>query len=324
MTVKNKKPSARKRTSSPASKKKASGRSGRSGLWRSVIAAVVAAAGTFQIASCSLDPNWHPKLPEPPLLSTLPIPGLEHLRKQPETGSGTASGGASPPAGSLATGFSHCRDFFPGGEPPALQVQPLQRELCFSAFAVLHSGQTKTPVFVVERLNRQLLEQGQGLKRSDKFYADARLPRAERAELDDYRRSGYSRGHMAPAGDMYSPEAMAQSFSLANMVPQDQTHNGGVWSKVEQDTRRYAQRAKGDVYVFTGPVFDGQPLTIGPGKVHVPSHIFKLVYDASTGRAWAHWQANSPDTRMSAPISYEEFTRRTGMPLLAGVMRGRG
>jgi endonuclease G len=92
---------------------------------------------------------------------------------------------------------------------------------------------------------------------------------------------------------------------------------------VEQDTRRYAQSAKGDVYVFTGPVFDGQPLTIGPGKVHVPSHIFKLVYDASTGRAWAHWQANSADTRMSAPISYEEFTRRTGMPLLAGVMQGR-
>jgi endonuclease G len=294
MTVKNKKPSARKRSSSSASKKKAPGRSG---LWRSVIAAVVAAAGTFQIASCSLDPNWHPKLPEPPFLSTLPIPGLEHLRKQPDAGSGTASGGR-PPAGSLATGFSHCRDFFPGGEPPALQVQPQQRELCFSAFAVLHSGQTKTPVFVVERLNRQLLAQGQGLQRSDKFYADARLPSAERAELDDYRRSGYSRGHMAPAGDMYSPE-------------------------VEQDTRRYAQRAKGDVYVFTGPVFDGQPLTIGPGKVHVPSHIFKLVYDASTGRAWAHWQANSADTRMSAPISYEEFTRRTGMPLLAGVMQGR-
>ena len=82
MTVKNKKPSARKRSSSPASKKKASGRSG---LWRSMFAALVAAAGTFQIASCSLDPNWHPKLPEPPFLSTLPIPGLEHLRKQPET-----------------------------------------------------------------------------------------------------------------------------------------------------------------------------------------------------------------------------------------------
>ena len=47
------------------------------------------------------------------------------------------------------------------------------------------TGQTKTPVFVAERLNRQTLAQGQGLRRTDKFYAEARLPRSERAELDD-------------------------------------------------------------------------------------------------------------------------------------------
>lgn len=186
---------------------------------------------------------------------------------------------------------------------------------------MLHSGATRTPVFVVERLNRELLKQAQGLKRSDKFYGEARLPQAERAELDDYRNSGYSRGHMAPAGDMYTEAAKAQSFSLANMVPQNQTHNGGVWSQVELDTRHYVQRARGDVYVFTGPVFDGTAQTIGKNQVRVPSHLFKLVYDASTGRSWVHWQANSADTRMSEPISYEEFTRRTGMPLLSGVKR---
>ncbi len=313
MTANNKKPASRKRPASSTPKNKKS--RSPSGLRRFLLGAAAAALASFQIASCTLDPGWNDRLLHPPRLSTLSIPGLEQAREK------TAS---ATPAGSQATSFSQCRDFFPGGQPPALQPRPLQRELCFSAFAVLHSGQTKTPVFVVERLNRQLLEQGQGLKRGDRFYADARLPGAERAELDDYRRSGYSRGHMAPAGDMYSAEAMAQSFSLANMVPQDQTHNGGVWSKVEQDTRRYVQRARGDVYVFTGPVFEGTPQTIGPGKVHVPSHLFKLVYDASTGRSWVHWQANSPDTRMSAPISYEEFTRRTGMPLLSGVMRTGG
>ena len=115
---------------------------------------------------------------------------------------------------------------------------------------------------------------GPGLRRTDKFYAEARLPRSERAELDDYKGSGYSRGHMAPAGDMSTPDAMAQSFSLANMVPQDQTHNGGAWSQIEQDTRKYVMRASGDVYVFTGPVYADKPRTIGSG-VAVPAYIYK-------------------------------------------------
>lgn len=188
--------------------------------------------------------------------------------------------------------------------------------MCFTSFAILHSGQTKTPVFVAQRLNRGMLVQAQSVQRTDNFYTEARLPSSERAELADYRGSGYSRGHMAPAGDMHSPEAMAQSFSLANMVPQNQVHNAGAWSRIENDTRKYVMRAKGDVYIFTGPVYGGRPETIGLGKVGIPSHIFKIVYDASTERSWVHWQANSPDTKAQPPISHEEFVRRSGMRLL--------
>src|SRR3546814_10367844 len=92
-----------------------------------------------------------------------------------------------------------------------------------------------------------MLVRAQGLQRTDRFYAEARIPRAERAELEDYQGSGYSRGHMAPAADMSTPDAMAQSFSLANMVPQDQSQNAGPWSRIEQDTRKYVMRAAGDV-----------------------------------------------------------------------------
>lgn len=213
------------------------------------------------------------------------------------------------------TGFAHCPQFFVGGKPPPVPRRAQQRELCYEAFAVLHSGQTRTPVYVAQRLNRQVLE-GANEKRSDKFFADARLPRSERAELDDYKRSGYSRGHMAPAADMDTPTAMAQSFSLANMVPQDPRQNGGPWARIEQDTRRYAQRARGDVYVITGPVFAAGGPTIGANQVHVPTHLFKLVYDASTQRAWAHWQANRPDERAGPPISYQELVKRTGVEFL--------
>ena len=114
----------------------------------------------------------------------------------------------------------------------------------------------------------------------------------------------------------------AQSFSLANMVPQAPELNQRAWSQIEQATRGYAQRAQGDVYVFTGPVYSGPTRTIGPGKVQVPSHLFKLVYDASTGKSWAHWQANAAGTRVTPPISYEELVRRSGIRFLPSSVTG--
>ncbi len=226
---------------------------------------------------------------------------------------GVAPAQARPP--SSATGFAACPQHFAGGVPPVTPAAPKLRELCFDSFAVLHSGNTKTPVYVAQRLDRQILQAGGG-KRTDRFYAEARLPASERSELADYKGSGYSRGHMAPAGDMGTPEAMAQSFSLANMVPQDPKQNGGPWAKIEEDTRRYVMRARGDVYVITGPVFEPGAQRIGPGGVAVPSHLFKLVYDPGTGKSWAHWQQNSPDAQVGRPISYAELVKRTDMRLL--------
>lgn len=111
---------------------------------------------------------------------------------------------------------------------------------------------------------------------------------------------------------MSSEEAMAQSFSLANMVPQSMRHNSGAWARIEEDTRRYVQRARGDVFVITGAVFAADAPRIGVNGVQVPSHLFKLVYDSQTQRAWAHWQANRDEERAGPPISYQELVRRTG------------
>lgn len=124
---------------------------------------------------------------------------------------------------------------------------------------------------------------------------------------------------MAPAGDMPTPTAMAQSFSLANMVPQNSKQNSGSWAKIEKDTRQYALRAKGDVFVITGPVFAPGAQTIGANQVAVPTHLFKLVYDANTGKAWAHWQENAESARAGKPIDYRELEKRVGMKLLPSV-----
>lgn len=112
-----------------------------------------------------------------------------------------------------STGFAACPQFFANGQPPEVPKRPAQRELCYDAFAILHSGESRTPVYVAQRLNHQSVVDADE-KRTTRFFADARLPRAERAELEDYKRSGFSRRHMAPAGDMpTAPGNGAELFS---------------------------------------------------------------------------------------------------------------
>lgn len=266
-------------------------------IQKTVVWLVAAVAVVFQLASCG------EKLPS--------LPALPSFSKE-------TSPAPRQQLSGVQTSFTDCKHFFASGVPPVVPQAPLLREICYDSFAILHSGANKTPVFVAQKMNRASVADADE-KRTDKFFADARLPRAERAELSDYKGSGYSRGHMAPAGDMPNPTAMSQSFSLANMVPQNPRQNSGPWAKIEKDTRHYVARAKGDVYIVTGPVFASNPPTIGANRVSVPSHIFKLVYDAETKRAWAHWQENSSDARADEPISYGELTQRVGMELLPGV-----
>ena len=224
-----------------------------------------------------------------------------------------------------AEDFSSCLQFFANAKPPVVAPRPTHRALCYDAFAILHSGESKTPVFVAEKLNQTSVADANE-KRTNRFFADARLRSAERATLEDYKNSGYDRGHMAPAGDMPTAQAMAQSFSLANMVPQAPEHNRGVWAKsVEMATRSYVKRAAGDVYVITGPVYVpsiAQSPGIGPGQVRVPKYLFKLVYDQSRNRAWAYWHENNDATRASRPISYADLVRRTGINFLPGANPG--
>lgn len=205
--------------------------------------------------------------------------------------------------------FDQCKELFPNQQIPT--SPQLGRDLCFDGFAIYYSPQDKKPIYTVEKLHhKQFLASHP--RRTNQFYEEARLPFAERAQLSDYRGSGYDRGHNAPAGDMHTDQSMAQSFSLANMMPQARQNNQGIWSKnVEEPTRQYMKRSTGDIYVYTGSV--GKSGSIGSGRVTVPSHLFKLVYDPSKNSAWAYWIENTNEANMNPPISYEELVQKTGI-----------
>ena len=219
--------------------------------------------------------------------------------------------------------FEGCADLFPAARPINMATVPATMNplaLCSDNFAVLYSQTSKTPLVVVERLTAAQLQDAKGEERTNQFYADPRIPKGGRAELSDYRSQhpAVDRGHQSPAADAPSPHAMAQSFALSNMVPQDPTNNRKIWSKVESDVRKFAKRADGDVFVFTGPLFDSGHSTIGDNKVWVPTRLFKLVYDASSKRAWAYVLPNA-ETRIERPMDYDAFVKSTGLKLLGNL-----
>jgi endonuclease G len=220
--------------------------------------------------------------------------------------------------------FSGCPQFFVNGTAPSIPNAPfwMPRALCYDAFAVLHSGTTKTPLFVAERLNRADLAKAERAKRSNRIFADTRLPRVERAQLADYKHSGFAPARLATA-NMATKRAVAQSFSLANIVPQSPQNSQQAWAEIEMATRQYVMRAPGDVFVISGPVFESGSQSIGPGKVRVPQYLYKLVYDPASGRAWAYWLENADQSGIGREISYSELVERTGTQFLPGLKVAR-
>lgn len=185
--------------------------------------------------------------------------------------------------------------------------------LCFEAFAVMHSGVSKTPLWSAEHLTRDSLKAAKDVKREDSFHAEIALPPKHGAELADYARSGFDRGHMAPAADMPTAQAQRESFSLANVVPQNRKNNQVLWSAIEGATRHLAN-VRGELYVITGPVFEGDKIARINGRVFVPTHVFKAVVDPAGG-VGAAWIAPNDDSGDYQVVSIAELEKKTGINL---------
>ncbi len=184
--------------------------------------------------------------------------------------------------------WANCADQYYRGSAPRLAQSAARdvRELCYDDFAVGHSGLTHTPLWSGEHLTASKVVAARALPRRDDFHAEEQLPGSERAELADYRHSGYDRGHMAPSGDMPTPQAQDQSFTLANIAPQAPSLNRGLWEEIEVAVRDLAL-ADGEVFVVTGPVFNTGGAQLN-GRVRVPSAVFKAIYDPRRGQAGAY------------------------------------
>jgi endonuclease G, mitochondrial len=223
------------------------------------------------------------------------------------------------PAASLAAPTA-CPQHVAGGEAPTLVNEKLAaktREVCYVAFAVLHSGVTRTPLWSAEHLTRARVAAGASIGRRNTFHAEPRLPRSERAEIKDYSRSGFDRGHLTPSDDMPDERSQHESFSLANMVPQNPENNRILWKSIESAVRNLARRDD-ELYVVTGPIFQGATLQRLKGRVLVPTSLFKAVYDPKRQAAGAYVVPNAPGAERRG-VSTAELQHLTGIDVFPGL-----
>ena len=154
-------------------------------------------------------------------------------------------------------------------------------------YVLQYDGRTRHASWVYEKLTSASLE-GQADRSECDFMEDPLIPKPLRATKEDYRGSGYDRGHLCPAADQrISPTSMRDTFYLSNISPQHPLLNRKYWLKVEKYVRELA-KGFDVVHVITGPLFlpqegkDGkryiQYEVIGKSDIAVPTHYFKILY----------------------------------------------
>lgn len=165
------------------------------------------------------------------------------------------------------------------GRPPEVHLR------LRDGYSVAVDSRLRIPVWVQYQLKPEELR-GPGDRDNSDFRADPTLPELVRSNLNDYRNSGYDRGHMAPAGDMKrTQDVMDESFLLSNISPQvGNGFNRHIWRVLEESIREWVAN-RGELTIITGPLFkpdsDGrvQYNVIGENQVAVPNAFFKIVVD---------------------------------------------
>ena len=148
--------------------------------------------------------------------------------------------------------------------------------ISYRGFTLSYSEEHEQPWWVAYELDINKLSGS--IKRSNRFRIDPKVVKGS-ANLSDYKKSGFDRGHLAPAADMkWSKVAMDDSFLMSNISPQVPGFNRGIWKKLESVVRRWTNDNE-KIYVVTGPVLINKYSTIGSNNVSVPNFFYKVIFD---------------------------------------------
>lgn len=205
--------------------------------------------------------------------------------------------------------------------PKAKESQELlnsdtQSMIHYEGYCISYNERMRIPNWVSYELTANETD-GPYSRKGKNFRQDISL-NMRQADSDDYRNSGWSRGHMAPAGDFkWSDEAMWDTFYYTNCCPQNQSLNAGQWNTLEQKVRDWARRY-GSLTVYTGPiVLDNAYGTIGYNKVVVPDAFFKAILAGEQSIAFVMYNHNNNENLQKCAMSVDDLEALTGIDFFA-------
>ncbi len=208
-------------------------------------------------------------------------------------------------------------------EVPVTLKRTKGRTIRHTGYTVSFNREHNAPNYVAWELTADEAEGN--VPRYKDFQPDPSVPEPHRVTTDDYKGSGYDRGHMAPAADMkWSNDAMRECFYMSNICPQNGTLNSGTWSTLEKACRRWAKQ-EGAVYIVCGPVYKGRKhKTIGRDhKITVPEGFFKVVLSLREGeeKAIGFYFANHDGKQplQQAATTVDVIEELTGMDFFVNV-----
>jgi len=146
-------------------------------------------------------------------------------------------------------------------------------------FKVCYDYNLKAAKSVAYTLEGDLVDEG-NIEVRPRFYAESVIDTPYRAEDNDYKYSGYDRGHLAPdAAFDWSQESLEATYSLANIIPQDSDVNQHQWVKAEEHARKEA-KILNEIHVINIVVYSENPKRIGSDKIAVSKGYYKVMYNS--------------------------------------------
>lgn len=140
-------------------------------------------------------------------------------------------------------------------------------------YMLAYSEKLANPIWVIYKVTQDKEKYG---KRPG-FQSDWRS--LANISSDDYKHSGYDRGHMAPnyvIASRYGREAQKETFLMTNITPQKPKMNQKIWQRLEEVSAKHFSKKFAEFWVVTGPIFDENPKRLKRANVAIPKAFYKI------------------------------------------------